>query len=134
MDNLKWSDLCLGILYFGGLFLRQHHQIKRNGNDEMTAWIIIFVSFIGPLYDSNGYITNVAVSDTQVFKSKTSCTYISKLMNGKLSVSNQKGDNFTKLEKKKSLCISINDWSNISNDFETYDLNKIDIDLLFNDS
>jgi hypothetical protein len=55
-------------------------------------------------------------------------------MNGKLSVSNQKGDNFTKLEKKKSLCISINDWSNISNDFETYDLNKIDIDLLFNDS
>ena len=100
----------------------------------MTDWVIIFVSFIGPLYDSNGYITSVAMSDTQVFKSKTSCTYISKLMNGKLSVSNQKGDNFTKLEKKKSLCISINDWSNISNDPETYDLNKINIDLLFNDS
>ena len=100
----------------------------------MTAWIIIFVSFIGPLYDSNGYITSVAMSDIQVFKSKTSCTYISKLMNGKLSVSNQKGDNFTKLEKKKSLCISLNDWSDISKDNGTFDFSKIDIDLLFDDS
>ena len=98
------------------------------------AWIIIFVSFIGPLYDSSGYVTSVIMSDTQAFKSKTSCTYISNLMNGKLSVSNQKGNNFTKLEKKKSLCISLNDWSDISKDNGTFDFSKIDIDLLFDDS
>ena len=98
------------------------------------AWIIIFVSFIGPLHDSNGYVTGVIMNDTQTFKSKTSCTNISNLMNGKLGVSNQKSDNFTKLEKEKSLCISLNDWSNISKDNGNYDFSKIDIDLLFDDS
>lgn len=98
------------------------------------AWIIIFVSFIGPLHDSNGYVTSVIKSNTLVFKSKTSCTYVSNLMNGKLSVSNQKGDNITKLEKKKSLCISINDWSKVSWNNGKYDFSKIDINFLFDDS
>ena len=97
------------------------------------AWIIIFVSFIGPLYDSNGYVTGVHIDETQVFKSKTSCTYTSNLMNGKLGVSNQKGNNFTKLEKTKSLCITLNEWTNISRSNETYDFSKIDIDLLLDD-
>ena len=98
------------------------------------AWIIIFVTFIGPLHDSNGYVTSVILSDTQVFKSKTSCMYVSNLMNGKLSVSNQKGQNFTKLKKKKSLCISLNDWSKISRNKGKYDFSKIDINLLSDDS
>lgn len=98
------------------------------------AWIIILVSFIGPLHDSNGYVTSVIVSNTQVFKSKTSCTYVSNLMNGKLSASKQKGQNFTKLQKKKSLCISLSDWSKVSRNNGKYDLSKIDINLLFDDS
>ena len=97
------------------------------------AWIIIFVSFIGPLYDSNGYVTGVDMDETQVFKSKTSCTYTSNLINGKLGVSDRKGNNFTKLEKTKSLCITLNEWTNISRSSETYDLSKIDINLLLND-
>ena len=82
------------------------------------AWIIIFVSFIGPLYDSNGYVTGVHIDETQVFESKTSCTYTS---------------NFIKLEKTKSLCITLNEWNNISRSNETNDFSKIDIDLLLDD-
>ena len=56
-------------------------------------WVLVFITFIGPLYDSEGFIKDIEADNSFRHNSEVVCTYTSRIINGKLKASS----NFEKL-------------------------------------
>ena len=76
------------------------------------TWVIVFVTFFGPLYDSDGFVTAVSASNTESYNSEQSCKFMSEIINGKLTSASILKENSNILKKKYSVCLSFSDWSN----------------------
>ena len=74
-------------------------------------WMLIFISFFGPLYDSNGFVSKIISDESLIYSSEISCKYTSSLINGGLKSTHHFKFNARILERKKALCITLNDWS-----------------------
>ena len=45
-------------------------------------WVIVFVTFFGPLYDSDGFVTDVSKTNTETYNTQNSCRFMSEIING----------------------------------------------------
>ena len=85
-------------------------------------WMLIFISFFGPLYDSNGFVSKIISDESLIYSSEISCKYTSSLINGGLKSTYHFKFNARILERKKALCITLNDWSHYQESDDIQDL------------
>jgi len=92
-------------------------------------WVLIFVSFFGPLYDSSGFITEIRSDKSLSYNSEISCNYSSSLINGRLKSMNAFENNSGSLKKSITICASFKDWSNYKkvNNTKVFDKNNLQI-------
>ena len=90
-------------------------------------WVLIFVSFFGPLYDSSGFITEIRSEETLSYNTEISCNYSSSLINGRLKSMYAFKNNSRSLKKNATICISFKDWSNYKevNNTKVFDKNNL---------
>ena len=75
------------------------------------TWVIVFVTFFGPLYDSDGFVTDVSKTTTETYSTQNSCRFMSEIINGQLKSASNIKENTNILKKKYSVCLSFSDWS-----------------------
>ena len=75
------------------------------------TWVIVFVTFFGPLYDSDGFVTDVSKTTTETYNTQNSCRFMSEIINGQLKSASNIKDNTNILKKKFSVCLPFSDWS-----------------------
>ena len=85
------------------------------------TWVIVFVTFFGPLYYSYGFVTAVSSTNTESYNSEQSCKFMSEIINGQLNSASNLKENTNILKKKYSVCLSFSDWShyNLDQDLES---------------
>ena len=90
-------------------------------------WVLIFVSFFGPLYDSSGFITEIRSEETLSYNTEISCNYSSSLINGRLKSMYAFKNNSRSLKKNATICVSFKDWSNYKevNNTKVFDKNNL---------
>lgn len=90
-------------------------------------WVLIFVSFFGPLYDSSGFITDIRSEESLSYNTEISCNYSSSLINGRLKSMYAFKNNSGNLKKKATICVSFKDWSNYKevNNTKVFDKNNL---------
>ena len=90
-------------------------------------WVLIFVSFFGPLYDSSGFITEIRSEESLSYNTEISCNYSSSLINGRLKSMYAFKNNSGSLKKKATICVSFKDWSNYKevNNTKVFDKNNL---------
>ena len=93
-------------------------------------WVLVFITFIGPLYDSEGFIKDIEADISLRHNSEIVCTYTSRIINGKLKASRNFENNGITLEKKITICLTgrqLDYFKKTSNDklFNRVEINNI---------
>ncbi len=93
-------------------------------------WVLVFITFIGPLYDSEVFIKDIEADISLRHNSEIVCTYTSRIINGKLKASRNFENNGITLEKKITICLTgrqLDYFKKTSNDklFSQIEINNI---------
>ena len=93
-------------------------------------WVLVFITFIGPLYDSEGFIKDIEADISLIHNSEIVCTYTSTIINGKLKASRNFENNGITLEKEITICLThsqLDNFKKTSNDklFSQIEINNI---------